>query len=108
MAKKSGKGDRENKSQSIRDYIQQNSDAGPTAVAKALNEAHGWNISAAYVSTIKNKMQEKSSPKRRGRVPSAAGGLSENTLLQAKKLADEMGGIEKAKAALDLISRLTS
>jgi hypothetical protein len=114
MAKKSAKSaDKENKSAAIREYISKNSGAGPTAVAEALNTAHGWKISAAYVSTIKNKMNARRSARRRASAATAGGGagrggLNEGALMQAKKLAEQSGGIDQAKAALDLLGKLTS
>lgn len=108
MAKKAGKARRGreiNKSQSIRDYIKSNPGQGPTAVADALNSREGWKISAAYVSTIKNKMK----PSSRGPRPAGgrAAGVNEKSLIQAKELAKQAGGINQAKAALDLLARLT-
>lgn len=110
MAKKSAKSsaaNEGNKSQAIRDYLKQHSDAGPTAVAAALNTREGWDISAAYVSTIKNKMKQPS-----GRVTRAASGkvagLNEKSLIQAYELCKQVGGINQAKAALDLLAKLTS
>jgi hypothetical protein len=106
MAKRGPKsGDRQNKSAAIREYITANADAGPTAIAKELNEAHGWDISAAYVSTIKNKMGGKrAGGKRRGRAPGAKSGVNNQVLMEAKKLADQTGSIEAAKQALDKLS----
>jgi hypothetical protein len=40
------------------------------------------------------------------RGPRATGGLSANDLLDAKKLADQLGGVEKLKKALDLLEQL--
>ena len=99
-----------NKSQSIREYLQQNSGAGPKAVAEALNSREGWNISAAYVSTIKNKMKSSGGSRRRGPSPKASSGgsLNEKSLIQAKELLKQAGGINQAKAALDLLAKLTS
>lgn len=94
-----------NKSQSIRDYVTANPDAGPTAVANALNEAHGWEISPAYVSTIKNKMKGPVVAGG-GRSSSKSGSGLEETLLQAKQLAKQAGSFENAKAMLDLVAKL--
>src|SRR5262245_39614611 len=105
MARKRSR-DKENKSAAIRDYIGAHSGEGPTAIAAALNQAHGWKISPAYVSTIKNKMHDK--PAGRGRRAKSTGAVNEGALLTAKKLAEQIGGIDQAKAALDLLSRLTS
>lgn len=115
MAKKAGRGrgrSGTNKSQAIRDYIKANPDAGPTAVADALNTREGWKISAAYVSTIKNKLKQPGTTRgagRRGRSSGGTdGGLSEKSLMQAKELLKQAGGINQAKAALELLARLTS
>jgi hypothetical protein len=111
MAKKRAKsGRRDNKSAAIRDYVKSHSGEGPTAIAAALNAAHGWNIKPAYVSMIKSKMvRGKRAGKRRMRAAAAAvgAGVSENALLQAKRLAEQLGGVQEAKAAVDLLSRLT-
>jgi transglutaminase/protease-like cytokinesis protein 3 len=110
MAKKAAKssGDEVNKSQAIRDYLKENSSEGPTAVASALNAKHGWDISAAYVSTIKNKTKPSGRSSRSAATKVAKGGsLNENSLIQAKELAKQAGGISQAKAALDLLAKLT-
>ena len=118
MAKKASKSASEkeskesNKSQAIRDYMSANPDAGPTSVAQALNEREGWKISAAYVSTIKNKLKQPGTTRGaggRGRSSGGRdGGLSEKSLMQAKELLKQAGGINQAKAALELLARLTS
>lgn len=106
-ADKAGEGE-VNKSQTIRDYVTANPETGPTAVAAALNAEHGWEITPAYVSTIKNKMKEVSGGGfSRGPRSKGDGGLSEQSLIQAKELARQAGGINQAKAALDLLDRLT-
>ena len=114
MAKKAAKSRESsggNKSQAIRDYLQQNSGAGPKAIAEALNSREGWDISAAYVSTIKNKMKSSGGFRRRGRAPKATGGgsgLDAKSLIQANELLKQAGSINQAKAALDLLAKLTS
>lgn len=106
MAKKSARLKKKdgNKSQAIRDYVKQHVDAGPTEIANSLNAREGWKISAAYVSTIKNKM--KSARPSRGR--SATGvQLDARALIQAKELTKQVGGIENARAALDLLAKIS-
>jgi hypothetical protein len=117
MAKRAAKST-SNKSASIREFMAANPEAGPTEIAKALNEREGWKISPAYVSTIKSKSSESPSGgrrKRRGRrrgaaaaVAQSGGSVNEQALIQAKKMAQQVGGIDQAKAALDLLGRLTS
>ena len=111
MAKKAGKSrSGGNKSQAIRDYLKQHPDAGPTAIASALNAQEGWKISAAYVSTIKNKTNSSKRAGRRGRRGRPAGGAAVDmaSLKQAKAFCQQAGGINQAKAALDLLAELTS
>jgi predicted negative regulator of RcsB-dependent stress response len=79
-------------------------------VATAVNEQHGLKISAQYVSTIKSLSKKKK--KKVGRpagtttTASASNGDVISALVQAKKLADAMGGVAKAKAALDTLAKL--
>jgi hypothetical protein len=117
MAKKAAKsgGNGSNKSQSIRDYINENPGTGPKGVAEALNAREGWKISPAYVSTIKNKMNQKSGKKRgrRGagrpaRSLATPSSVNEKSLIQAKQLIDQAGGVNQARAALDLLAKLQS
>lgn len=108
MAKKAEKS--QGKAAAIRDYMAQNPDKGPQAVAEALKEA-GFEVSAAYVSTIKSLSKKKGGRrgprKAEGRAPVASGeGLSIAVLVQAKKLAAQLGGVAQAKAALDALAKL--
>ena len=122
MAKKED-ADSANKSQAIRDFFNANPKAKPRQVVAALKE-QGHEVTAAYVSTIKSLDKKKQGKvRRRGRpagstnaataaaaapsVSSAAGEkLSLQTLLTAKKLAEQLGGIAQAKAAIDALSKL--
>jgi arginine repressor len=121
MAKKEDANDA-NKSQAIRDFLNANPKAKPRQVVAALKE-QGHEVTAAYVSTIKSLDKKKQGKvRRRGRpagstnaasaaaaasASSAAGEkLSLQTLLAAKKLAEQLGGIAQAKAAIDALSKL--
>lgn len=110
MAKKTKEGP--NKSDSIRAYLAQNPKAGPTEIAQAL-KAEGVEVSVALVSAIKAKNKPK-----RGRKPGVKGkpgpktrsgdsGITLELLLAAKKLADQLGGIDKAKQAIDILARIS-
>ena len=123
-----------NKSAAIRDYKKAHPRAKPTAISEGL-KAEGLDVSPTLVSNVLFQMKNKKpgkrgrsaqsaapvatgtkrrgrppkGTKRPGRTPKAATnghepGLSE--LLAAKKLADEMGGVDKAKAALDALAKL--
>lgn len=110
MAKK--RGDGANKSQAIRDYQTAHPEAKPQEIAAALKE-QGFDVTPGYVSTIRSLDKKKTGKKAgRGRPAAAAvaapsgEGLSIATLLTAKKLATQLGGIANAKAAIDALARL--
>ena len=96
-----------NKSQAIRDYAKANPTAGPTAIVAALAE-QGIQVTTAMASTVKSIAKKK----RRAKRAAAAGAkpasdkISVAALIQAKKAAAEMGGIEKAKEALAALAKL--
>jgi len=100
-----------NKSALIRDYLAANPDAGPKAVVAAIRKK-GVNISEALVSFVKYKSSGKKKRRRRKKKavaaakPAVSDRVSISTLVQAKKLAEQMGGIEKAKAALAALAKL--
>jgi hypothetical protein len=114
-----------NKSQAIRDYYKAHPEAKPKAVVEAL-AAQGVVVTPAFVSTIKSTSINKS-PKpakgKRGPKPGASvkapkfaaskpvaaksnGGVSIDTLIKAKGLVKELGGIENAMSALAALKRL--
>jgi hypothetical protein len=114
-----------NKSQAIRDYYAANPDAKPKAVVEAL-AAKGVVVTPAFVSTIKSTSINKSpktakgkrgpkpgasvkAPKAAAVKPAAAksgGAVSLDTLIKAKGLVKELGGIESAMNALAALKRL--
>lgn len=104
MAKKSTSG---TKSASIRNYKADHPDAKPKAIAEALTKG-GEKVTSAFVSTVLSNDKRRGGKKRKGgRKPgrvSAASGF--DSLVQAKKLADQMGGVHKAKAALDALAKI--
>jgi hypothetical protein len=119
MAKKASKNGL-NLSQLIREYVTANPDAGPTAVAEALNAQHGTKISAQFVSTIKSNSRRKGKGggiKRRGRKPGrpaaastarsgASDSLSTDDLKAAKRFILQLGGVQKAKNAVSILGDL--
>lgn len=107
-----------NKTAEINKYLAESPNASPKEVAEALS-ARGIEISAAYVSTIKSNAKRKTKSAggagggrgRRGRRPAAAagapvGGSLIDTLIKAKKLAEELGGVDEARRILDALARL--
>lgn len=115
MAKRRRKGG-PNKSQLIRDHIAANPKDGPQAIAAALKAAHGLTVTPQFVSTVKSNAKRKKG--RRGRKPGrpagsapaastgAGGKLSMDVLMAAKRFAQQLGGVGKAKAAVDTLAKL--
>jgi hypothetical protein len=56
-----------NKSEKIREFITANPDVGPSEVARQVSEQTGAKVSAAFVSTIKQKMKGGNGKAKRGR-----------------------------------------
>lgn len=91
---------RVNKSELIREALKQlGSDAAPKDVIRLLG-GRNVRVSPAQVSNVK-AMLKRSEP---GRSP--RGGISVDDLMEAKKLADRLGGIKNAIRALEALSRL--
>lgn len=110
MAKrKSRKGP--SKSALIREYMTANPLDAPQAVAEALKASHGLAITPQFVSTVKSNAKRKKG--KRGRKPGrpagavpAGGKFSMDVLIAAKVFADKLGGVDKAKAAVDTLAKL--
>lgn len=106
MARKAAVVEGPSKSEAIRNYKSENPDAGPKAIAAALAD-DGIKVTPAFVSTVLSNDKRKSGRSaggRRGR--RSSGNASLDSLIQAKKLAEQMGGIEQARAALDALERI--
>jgi hypothetical protein len=98
------------KSELIRSYKTEHDDAGPTAIAAALTK-EGTKVTPAFVSTVLSNAKRRGRKGRRGagrRAGRPAGGDAVQVLMQAKKMADQMGGIDKARSALDALARILS
>lgn len=97
-----------NKSQAIRDYAAKNPKDGPTAVTKAL-AAKGIKVSPPQVSNVLSAAGKKKGAKKR--VAKATGGaaadkVSLDSLIDAQKFADKVGGVDSAKQLLGAIEKL--
>ena len=96
-----------NKSEAIRSYKNANPDAGPKAISAALAD-DGIEVTPAFVSTVLSNDKRKTGrigTRGRGRRPASSDASLDN-LIQAKKLAEQMGGIEQARAALNALERI--
>ena len=107
MAKKSKSGT--NKSQAIREYKAANPKATPKEIVEALAKT-GLAVSPQFVSTILSNAKKKGGEVgKRGRKPGRPVAVPVDNLqqlIQVKKLVDQMGGVEKAKAAVDVLAKL--
>ena len=98
------------KSAAIRAYKENHATAGPKEIAESLTK-DGIKVSAGFVSTVlsnarrKGRKGRRKAGKRGGR---PAGNAAFATLVQAKKLSDQLGGVDKARAALDALSKILS
>jgi hypothetical protein len=103
-----------NKSQAVRDYLASHPDAGPNAIREALAEK-GIAISTSLASVIKYGSNKKKKGKpgrpkgsgRGARAGRSASGLNIEALVDAKRMAERMGGIDAARTALDLLAKLS-
>lgn len=112
------------KSDLIRTTSAENPEAGPTEIAKLIQSNHNTKVSPAMVSTVLSQDRTRGGkPAKRGRPPKATGGrggrkaaaaasgnrgggVSVDTLVRIKQLADEMGGVDQARKALDALSQI--
>ncbi len=101
-----------NKSQAIRDYVAANPEAGPTEISKALS-ATGVSVSPSFVSLVRNKSgggSKKRGPKRGGKAravrSNAASSVSIEDLKAAKRFAEKVGGVDKARETLSALSTI--
>ena len=98
-----------NRSQLIRDYLAANPDDNVKAIVAAFAKK-GIKISEALAANVKYKKQ---SPKKKATRKQAAtkqpvvnDKISISTLVKAKRMAEELGGMDKAKQALAALAKL--
>jgi hypothetical protein len=107
MAKKAAGGP--NKSAAIRDYKSKHAGAGPKEIAAAL-AADGVKVSPGFVSTVLSNSKRKGRKGRRkeGRPAGRAMGRGDalSKLVLAKRLSDQLGGVEQARAALNALAQI--
>ena len=123
MARKRAGGS--SKSDLIRTTSAENPEAGPTEIAKLIQSTHNTKVSPAMVSTVLSQDRTRGGkPAKRGRPPKATAGagrkaaasggrggkagsgVSVESLVRIKKMADEMGGVDEAKRALEALSQI--
>jgi hypothetical protein len=123
MAKKKGAAAGINKSDAIREYLEQDPGAGPKTIVTALKK-RGIEVSHSLAGAVKYKggagkgaakagaptkaaaRQVSAAPRRTALAGSAAVQLSAADLLEAKRLVDHLGGIGQAHKALETLEQL--
>ena len=105
-----------NKTQAVKDYLAENPDAATKDVVAAMKKQR-ITVSPNYVSTIRSKgkgkkkgvakkkvaAKKKAAPKKKA----ADDKISLSAIMEAKKLAAKLGGIENAKEAISALAKLT-
>jgi hypothetical protein len=96
------------KSAAIRSYIAAHPNAKPKEILSALSE-QGIEVSVGLVSVVKyaKPKGKKRTARKQSRNTTASGDISAADLIAAKKLADSLGGVSNAQAALELLEKLT-
>ena len=101
-----------NKSQAIREYLQTQPGATPKEIVAALAQ-QGVKVSEGLAGNVKYTSanrgpgrRRRGRPPGRGGRPAGGGALSAQDLLDAKKLADQLGGIDQARRALEALQQL--
>ena len=107
MAKKKTAGI--NKSQAIRDHIADHPDDGAKAIVAAMGKKK-IKVTEGLVNNVKYALAGKKKRRRKKKAATTQRTVSDkisiSTLVQAKKMADQLGGIEKAKTALAALTKL--
>ena len=119
MAKKTTRGD-VNRSEAVRNYLEDHPDATASVVVPALAQ-EGITVSGQLVNNVRSTLKKKAKKRvaKRGRRPGrkkvaakrAARPMGNNelstaALFEAKQLADDLGGIDQARKALDTLEQL--
>ncbi len=110
MAKKAAGG--VNKSKLIRELAGKGLNASPKEIVAKLAE-QGVETNTQFVSTIlSNARRKEGKPSKRGRGRGRPAGTGKSVvagidgIIQAKKFAEKLGGVDAAKAALDALSQI--
>lgn len=94
-----------NKSQAIRDALAKDPNVFPNELSATLI-ASGIKATPAFVSMIKFNMKAKKRKGKQNRDNQANGFVDATALVEAKKLVDRLGSIEKAKSLLGTLKKL--
>jgi hypothetical protein len=104
-----------NKSLEIRNYKAANPSASPKEIAEALSKG-GMSVSAQFVSTVLSNARKKGGkvgkrgpkPGRKAAMAGASNSVATDiqNLIKAKKLIEQLGGVDQARAAINAMAQL--
>ena len=98
-----------NKAAAIREYKEKHPDALPKEITEVLNRK-GYEVNPQYVSMILSVARKKagtSKPRKLARSAAAMGDeFTLDQLMVAKRFIGEMGGVDRAQAAVDAVAEL--
>jgi len=107
LTKKSGSGEAVNKAQLIRDALKK---LGVDASARDIQaecEVHNVTVAPAQISNIRTKLKEKGSAKSSRKAASSSNmAATADELIEVRTMAEKIGGVQRAKALLDILDRL--
>jgi hypothetical protein len=98
------------KTQAVRDYIAENPDANPKAIVAGLKEK-GVTVKLGLANSVKYSKRSKGR-KRSAPAPHAAarriktGRVTVAQLIEVKRFAESVGGMEELRRAIDLLEQL--
>jgi hypothetical protein len=108
-----------NKTQAVADYLAEHSDAMPRQIAEDLTKQHGVEFTPTGVSTTKSQLKKagripggkrrgrpKGSAAKNGRRASSSAKVDISDLVAAKKMAERLGGVAKAREVMGLLAQL--
>jgi len=106
LTKKSGTAETVNKAQLIRDALKKLGIDAPAKDIQAECEAHSATVAPAQISNIRTKLKEKGSAKSSRKNGSAGVSATADELLEIRTMAEKIGGVQRARALLDILDRL--
>jgi hypothetical protein len=105
VAKRGRKSDGPNKAQLIRDALKKLGLDAPAKDIQAYTESQGATVAPAQISNLRTKLKERGNGRGR-KAKSASGAITGDDLLQARDMAEKVGGVERAKELLDILDKL--
>ena len=106
MVKKARSTETLNKAQLIRDALKKLGMDAPAKDVQAYAEEQGATVAPAQISNLRTKLKGGKPAGRGKKAAVVAGAVTANELVQARNMAEKVGGVERAKELLDILNRL--